>query len=34
MANQFFGLSKETKVKYKRLDDTGNNGYVCLEQER
>lgn len=34
MASQFFALSSEVKLKYQRLDDTGNNGYVCLEQER
>ena len=33
MSSQFFSLSKEIKLKYQRRSDTGNNGYVSLEQE-
>jgi isopenicillin N synthase-like dioxygenase len=34
MSSQFFTLPREVKMKYQRLSDTGNNGYVSLEQER
>ena len=34
MSTKFFSQDSSMKRPFLRKEETGNNGYVCLEQER